>query len=322
MPNAGRCRNDRTGQVADGTPALSTRSYQLTGIALAVVATVAFALRPALIKIAYGYVRDPITLIALRMMFSLPFFLAAALWSARRAHAPRLSPRELVAVFGLGALGYYLASTLDFLGLLYVTAGVGRLLLFLYPTIVVLLSAAFFKKPIRRRDIVALIVTYAGVALVLSATVGGENLDLAAGAALVFGSAVAYAVYLVIGAEIAQRIGAIRFAALAVSAACLCCILQFLLLRPLSALALPNEVYGLIIVIAAVCTVFPVFMTAEALRRIGANQVAMIGAVGPVAAIVFGMILLGESMSAVQIGGAALVIGGVVLATVQPRAKG
>jgi len=300
---------------------LHSRRYRLIGIALALFGTVAFSLRPVLIKLAYGYVRDPITLIALRMMFALPFFLAAALWSARSVHAPVLSLRELLAVFGLGALGYYLASTLDFIGLQYVTAGVGRLLLFLYPTIVVLLSAAFFKKPVRRRDIAALIVTYAGVGLVLSAAVGGENLDLAAGAVLVFGSAFAYAVYLVIGAEVAQRIGAIRFAALAVSAACLCCILQFLLLRPLSALDLPHEVYALIVVIAVLCTVIPVFMTAEALRRIGANQVAMIGAVGPVTAIVFGAIMLDESMTVVQLCGAALVIIGVLLATVQPRAQ-
>jgi drug/metabolite transporter (DMT)-like permease len=301
---------------------LSSRSYRLTGIALALFGIVAFSLRPVLIKLAYEYVRDPITLIALRMAFALPFFLAVAVWSARGGRASMLGIRDLLAVFGLGALGYYLASTLDFIGLQYVTAGVGRLLLFIYPTIVVLLSAALFKKPVRPRDVAALIITYAGVALVLSAAVGGENPDLAAGAALVFGSAVAYAIYLVIGAEIAQRIGAIRFAALAVSAACLCSILQFLLLRPLSALALPHQVYGLMVIIAAVCTVIPVFMTVEALRRIGANQVAMIGAVGPVSAIVLGVIILDESMSLVQLAGAALVVLGVLLATTATRAAG
>jgi drug/metabolite transporter (DMT)-like permease len=119
---------------------------------------------------------------------------------------------------------------------------------------------------------------------------------------------------------VAQRIGAVRFAALAISVACLCCILQFLLLRPLSALALPKEVYGLMVIVAAVCTVIPVFLTAEALRRIGANQVAMIGAVGPVSAIIFGGIVLGESMAPIQLAGAALVIAGVLLATVQRRA--
>jgi drug/metabolite transporter (DMT)-like permease len=301
-------------------PPLPSRRYRLIGIALALFGTIAFSLRPVLIKLAYGYVLDPITLIALRMMFALPFFLAAALWSTR-GRASMLSIREWLAVFGLGAIGYYLASTLDFLGLQYVSAGVGRLLLFLYPTIVVLLSAGLFKKPIRRRDVAALVVTYAGVALVLSAAIGGENLDLATGAALVFGSAAAYAVYLVIGAEAARRIGAIRFAALAVSAACLCCILQFLLLRPLSALALPHQVYGLIVIIAAVCTVIPVFMTAEALRRIGANQVAMIGAVGPVSAIVLGAVILNEAMTLVQLAGAALVIVGVMLATVRGPAE-
>jgi len=299
---------------------LASRRHRLTGIALAFIAVAAFSLRPVLIKLAYGYVRDPITLIALRMAFSLPFFLAAALWSGRGRHARLLSVREFAVVFGLGVIGYYLASTLDFLGLQYVTAGVGRLLLFVYPTIVVLLSAAFFKKAIRKRDVAALFVAYAGVALVLSEAMGGENLDLPVGAALVFASALAYAVYLVIGAEVAQRIGAIQFAALAVSAACLCCILQFLLLRPLSALALPKVVYGLIVIIAAVCTVIPFFLTAEALRRMGANQVAMIGAVGPVSAIVFGGIVLDESMSPIQLAGAALVIVGVLLATVERQA--
>lgn len=299
---------------------MSDRAYRWSGVALALFAVVAFALRPVLIKVAYGYARDPITLIALRMTFSLPFFLATAIWSGRGGRSRPLTPRELGIVFGLGTLGYYLASTLDYVGLQYVTAGVGRLLLFLYPTIVLLLSAAFFKKPARRRDLIALLVTYAGVALVLSAAMGGENADLTLGAALVFGSAFAYAVYLVIGAEIAQHIGAIRFAALAVSAACLCCIVQFLLLRPLSALDLPAPVYGLSIVIAAVCTVIPVFMTAEALRRIGANHVAMIGAMGPVASIGFGYLILGESMTILQLGGAALVIGGVLLATVGGRA--
>ena len=300
-------------------PSPLSRRYRLTGITLALFATIAFSLRPVLIKLAYGYVRDPITLVALRMMFSLPFFLAAALWSARGGRASRLSLRELLAVFGLGAVGYYVASTLDYLGLQFVTAGIGRLLLFLYPTIVVLLSAVFFKRPVRRRDVAALLVSYTGVALVLSAAMGGENLDLAAGAALVFGSAVAYAVYLVIGAELTKRIGAIRFAALAVSAACFCSILQFALLRPLSALVLPHAVYGLTFIIAAVCTVIPVFMTAEALRRIGANQVAMIGGIGPVSAIVFGAVVLGESLTVIQLAGAALVILGVVLATVETR---
>lgn len=298
---------------------LPSRRYRIVGIALALFATVAFSLRPVLIKLAYGYVRDPITLVALRMMFSLPFFLAAALWSARSERASKLSTRELLAVFGLGAIGYYLASTLDYFGLQYVTAGVGRLLLFLYPTIVVLLSAVFFKKPVRGREMAALIVTYAGVALVLSAAMSGENLNLARGAVLVFGSAVTYAVYLVIGAELAKRIGAIRFAALAVSAASLCSILQFVVLRPVSALMLPREVYELTFIIAVISTVIPVFMTAEALRRIGANQVAMIGAVGPVSAIVFGAIILGESMAMIQLGGAALVVLGVVLATVETR---
>jgi drug/metabolite transporter (DMT)-like permease len=298
---------------------VSTSSYRAWGIVLALVGVLAFSVRPILIKLAYAYVTDPVTLIALRMVFSLPFFLAMALWARRdKARAP-LARRDLWAVFFLGFLGYYLASFLDFLGLQYISAGIGRLMLFLYPTITVLLSALFLGKFVSRRDIVALTICYAGLALVLSKGFSGENRHLMLGALLILGSAVCYAVYLVSSSQVVARIGSVRFTAYATGVASLLCILQFLLLRPLSALQLPPQVYGLAIAMALGCTVLPVFVTAEALRRIGANQVAIIGAAGPVTTIFLGWVGLEERMTLQQIVGAVLVLGGVMLVTIRPR---
>jgi drug/metabolite transporter (DMT)-like permease len=299
--------------------ALSPRSshYRGIGFLLAGMGVLSFSLRPIFIKIAYSYVRDPVTLIALRMVFSLPFFMAAAWWTQRRSSAMPISKRDAWSIVGLGIVGYYAASFLDFLGLQYIGAGLARLVLFMYPTLVVLLSWLFLRKTPRGVEIAALLLTYIGLALVLARAVSGQNEQLALGAGLVFGSAIAYSIYLVAGTEIIRRVGAMRFSAYALMIASACCILQFFLLRPLDALKLPWPVYGLAILIAVVCTVLPVFMTAEALRRIGASNVAIMGALGPVSAMLLGYVGLDEVMNPTQIFGAMLVLLGVVLVTLK-----
>ena len=293
-------------------------SYRVTGIALALAGVIAFSFRPVLIKLAYAYVVDPVTLIALRMIFSLPFFLIAA-WLTRGAGAA-IAPRDWLAVAFLGFLGYYASSFLDFLGLQYIAAGLGRLLLFIYPTIVVVLSALFLKKPVTRREVAALFITYLGLFLVLAHAFGAKHENVPLGAALVFASAALYAIYLVVGSQVVARVGSVRFTAYAMTIASACVITQFLALRPLSALDLPPQVYGLSIAMALGSTVLPVFMTSEALRRIGANHVAIIGAVGPVTTIFFGWIGLEETMTALQFAGALLVLVGVILVSLKPGA--
>ncbi|SMF86434.1 Threonine/homoserine efflux transporter RhtA [Azospirillum oryzae] len=286
----------------------------LAGLGLAVAGVIAFSLRPVIIKLAYRYNVDPVTLIMLRMVFALPFFLAMALWSGvKKGERAPIAGRDLALTVALGITGYYAASFCDFLGLRYVSAGMGRLLLFLYPTIVVVLSALFLGKRIGLREVVALVVSYAGVALVVWSEVGTGHPDFMTGAGLVFMGAFLYSIYLVGSSRVVQRIGSMRFTAYAMTAACLCCILQFLLLRPLSALDLPPAVFGLSVVMAVVCTVLPVLMTAEALRRVGPNLVALSGAIGPVAAAVFGYLVLAEPMGWLQLAGAALTVAGVMI---------
>jgi drug/metabolite transporter (DMT)-like permease len=296
-----------------------TRGWFVAGLLLAIGGVVFFSLRPIFIKLAYAHVTDPITLLALRMVFSVPFFIAAALWVRSGVEHRPLAGRELAAVVGLGILSYYAASFLDFLALQYIPAGLGRLLLFTYPTIVVLLSAALLGKRVTAREIVALVVTYAGLMLVFAHSLDGEQRDFWLGAGLAFASSVCYALYLVAGAEVITRVGSVRFTAYAMSAASAACIVQFLLLRPISALDLPAPVYGYAIAMAVLSTAVPVFMTSEALRRVGANTVAIIGALGPVTTIVFGWLGLEETMTPLQLAGSALVMVGVVVISLRPR---
>ena len=295
----------------------SAVSYRAIGFAMAIAGVVCFSLRPILIKLAYGYVVDPITLLALRMVFSLPFFLAAAVWVGRDQKRAPISRKDAWAVVFLGFLGYYFASFVDFLGLQYISAGLGRLILFIYPTLVVLLSMAFLRKRPTAREVVALGATYAGIALVMSNAMEGSGAHFALGVGLCFASAAGYAVYLVASSQVVQRVGSMRFTAYAMSVASAFCILQFLLLRPISALRMPGEVYGLAVAMALASTVLPVFITTEALKRIGANQVALLGALGPVTTIFFGWLGLDEGMAPVQLAGAALVLAGVVLVTLK-----
>jgi len=297
------------------------RAYVVAGVLLAIGGVVFFSLRPVIIKLAYAYVVDPVTLLALRMIFSMPFFLAAALWARGGSMLRPLSRRDLAAIAGLGLLSYYAASFLDFLGLQYINAGLGRLLQFIYPTVVVILSALFLGKRATRRDIAALVLTYFGLLLVFWHALGGEQQNLWLGAGLVFASATCYAVYLVAGSEVIARVGSVRFTAYAMVVASVACIAQFFVLRPLSALDLPVEVYGLAVAMALASTVIPGFMVAEALRRIGANKVAIIGALGPVTAIVLGYLGLDEIMTPLQIFGSALVLVGVVVISIKPAAQ-
>jgi drug/metabolite transporter (DMT)-like permease len=295
-----------------------TRGYLVAGVLLAIGGVVFFSLRPIFIKLAYAYVTDPVTLLALRMVFSVPFFIAAAVWvRSGTGHRP-LAPRQLAAVAALGILSYYGASFLDFLALQYIPAGLGRLLLFTYPTIVVILSAVLLARRVTAREIVALALTYAGLALVFAQSLGGEHVNFWLGAALAFASSLCYALYLVAGSEIIARVGSVRFTAYAMSAASAACILQFLALRPLAALDLPAPVYGYAVAMAVLSTAVPVFMTSEALRRIGANTVAIIGALGPVTTIAFGYLGLEEVMTPQQLAGSLLVLVGVVVISLRP----
>lgn len=285
--------------------------------ALCVVGSaVAFSAKAVIAKVGYRHGADPSTLLALRMGFSLPFFVAAALLTSRgRAPLPR---SELGKIVGLGVLGYYLASVLDFYGLVHISAGLERLILFVYPTLVVLLSAWLFKTPITRRTLWALGLTYGGVLLaVKTETQGASGEGLWLGVALIFGCALSYAAYLVGSGRLIPRVGSLRFTALAMIVSTAAMMVHFWVVGGHFG-GHPAPVYAVGALLALVCTVLPVFLLAEGIRRIGAGPAAIIGAVGPVSTIALAHWVLGEPVHLVQGIGTTLVLVG---ATVTARGR-
>jgi drug/metabolite transporter (DMT)-like permease len=289
------------------TPA--ARQVFVSGLALAMAGSVMFSAKAIVVKLAYRHGVDAATLLALRMLISLPFFVAALWWTSRGAAA--LSRREHVLLVVIGLLGYYLASYLDFLGLQYISAALERLILYLNPTLVLLLSVLVLRRPVTRIDLVALALSYGGILLVFWHDVRLEADGVALGAALVFGAAASYAVYLVLSGELVRKVGAIRLTAYAMCVATAGVLAQFVILRPLASLAQPAPVLWLSLVNAVLCTVLPVFATMMAVARIGAGSVALAGMIGPVSTIALGYVLLGEPVSGWQVAGTALVLAGV-----------
>lgn len=286
------------------------RAAYLGGLAIAVGGAVLFSTKAVVAKLLYRYQIDAVTLIAFRMLFSLPVFAAVAVWKMRAG--PPLGKADRWRVVGLGLVGYYLSSFLDFLGLQYISVGLERLILFLTPTFVLLISTLFLKQHISRRQWLALLTSYAGIVLVfLHDLQGGGNVVL--GASLVLGSAAAYAAYLLLSGEMVQRLGSLRLVAYAMCVSSAACIGQFFLLRPAAMLLQPMPVYGLSLVNGIFCTVLPVFMTMIAVQRIGAGTASQAGMIGPVSTLFLGALILGEPVTDWQLGGTALVLAGIYL---------
>ena len=289
-----------------------SRAAYLGGLAIGIGGAVLFSAKAVVAKLLYRYHMDAVTLIAFRMLFSLPVFAAIALWQMRKG--PPLAQADRWRIVGLGLIGYYLSSFLDFLGLQYITVGLERLILFLTPTFVLLASALWLKPHISRRQWLSLFTAYAGIVLVfLHDLQGGAGSHVALGSLLVLGSAVAYAAYLLGSGEMVRRLGSLRLVSYAMCVSSAACIGQFFLLRPASLLLQPLPVYGLSLINGLLCTVMPVFMTMLAVQRIGAGAASQAGMIGPVSTLFLGALILSEPVTSWQLGGTALVLAGIYL---------
>ena len=286
---------------------------------LAIFGAISFSGKAIIVKFAYRYGVDAVTLIMYRMLFALPLFLILAWWSGR-GKSP-LTWRDARAVAGLGFCGYYLSSFLDFAGLRYISASLERLILYLNPTLVLGLGVFLFRRKVTRSQITALAVSYAGVLCVFGKEVTLQGANVPLGATLVFGSAVSYAVYLAYSGEEVKRLGALRLTGLATSVACIICIAQFFVLRPYSAMAVAPQVLWLSALNATACTFAPVLMVMMAIERIGASLTAQTGAIGPLSTILMAVILLGEPFTAWAAAGTVLVIAGIWLLLRQPASR-
>ncbi|WP_353395565.1 DMT family transporter [Hydrogenophaga sp. 5NK40-0174] len=309
--------------MASSTAPTSSNAHpQLaSGLMFAAAGAIAFSGKAIIVKLAYRYDVDAVTLIMYRMLFALPLFIGLAWWASRHQRnaagelAAPISWPDKLGIVGLGLTGYYLASFLDFLGLQYISASLERLILYLNPTLVLLLGWVVYRKRVTGMQLLAMAVSYAGVLLVFGHEVDFNGSNVWLGAALVFASAVSYAIYLVFSAEMLKRIGSMRLVGLASCVACVLCLVQFAMLRPLSAAMVAPEVIWLSILNAVACTFTPVILVMLGVERLGASLASQTGMLGPMSTIAMGVIILDETFNAWILAGTVLVLSGVFLVT-------
>ncbi|MGV3503048.1 MAG: DMT family transporter [Adhaeribacter sp.] len=294
---------------------------QVMGALLIFLSAVCFSSKAVIVKLAYHYPVDAVSLLTLRMFFSVPVFVLTGYFSRRKNPAPAvLTRRDYCWLVIMGLVGYYLSSLFDFLGLQYITAGLERLILFIYPTLVVLLSALFLGKPITRSQVLALVLTYAGVLLVLLGDVHVESrANMLKGGLLVFISAFTYATYLMGSGQLIPRFGTVRFTSYAMTLAALGVFGHYLAAGEQSLLQLPLPVYGYAFLMAMVATVAPAYLLSAGIERVGAGNASIIASIGPISTIFLAYIFLGERVSLVQLLGTGIVLAGILLITLRKQ---
>ena len=295
-----------------------TADRKTSGLLLALLGAMAFSGKAIIVKLAYRYGVDAVMVIMLRMLFALPIFAAMAWWASRGQ--ARLGARDWLGVLGLGVTGYYLASFLDFVGLQYITASLERLILYLNPTLVMLLGWLLYRRPWTRVQLAGMAVSYAGVLLVFGQELRLEGSNVPLGALLVFVSTISYALYMVYSGQLVRRLGSLRLVGLATSVACVLCIAQYLVLRPVAdVFTVAPEVIWLSLLNALLCTAVPVLLVMMAIERVGAAATSQAGMVGPISTIMLGVWLLGEPFTLWLAAGTVLVIAGIFVFTRSAR---
>lgn len=298
-------------------------SQKLFGVLIATVGVICFSTKSVFIKLAYAYDIDTISLLSLRMLFAFPFYFVFLL--VRRKQLKTLSTGDITKTIVLGLLGYYLASWLDFKGLSYVSASIERLILFTYPTFVVLISRIFYKIQLNKNQWVALLLTYIGIVIIVlynDRLTEGLQFDYYLGILFVLSSALAYAAYLVVGGTLIAKVGAINFTNIAMLSSTTGVLVHKMLSSQQSLTQFDTPVYHYSLIMAILATVIPSFLISEGIKRIGASNTAIVGGVGPVSTLILAYLFLGETINTYQVIGTLFVMIGVVAISLpQQRSK-
>lgn len=297
-------------------------TISLVGFLIAFVGAILFSTKAIIVKKAFADVQvDALTLLAIRMVFSLPFYLVAAFFITTNKANIKLTGKEWMYIIALGLFGYYLSSLFDFIGLQYISAGLERLILFLYPSFAVLINASFFKQEIKRIQGLALVITYIGIGIAyfgeLQIDTGNPNFYW--GSFLIFLCSVTYASYIAGSGYVIPKVGASKFTAYAMLTSTGGVLLHYLLRGQYDVLQHTEGLWWYGVLLALIATVIPTFMLSYALKKIGANNVAIISSVGPVSTIVQAHFVLGEPIFTEQVIGTVLVLIGVLLLSIKPK---
>lgn len=282
------------------------------GVVFAILGVVLFSAKAVMVKMAYTYQVDHLTLLLFRMGFAFPFYLIIALVTKPQPNQ-QVTTKDYVWLVLFGFLGYYLASLFDFMGLQYLKAGLERIILFIYPTIVVLLSWLFFKKKLTRQQFSAILITYVGVLITFWDEIGISGDAVYWGGFLIFLSAFTYAAYLVGSGWLIPKFGVLRFTSYAMLVSTLCIAVHYAMVADFDLFDYPAEVYYLGLAMAVFSTLLPSFLVSAAIKRLGASTFSIFGSLGPVSTIILAFLFLDERVTTLQIFGMLVVIAGVTL---------
>lgn len=288
----------------------------ITGFFITLLGAIFFSTKAIFVKLAFHATRvDAVTLLSMRMLFSLPFYLAAVLMVANKENKQPLTRRDQLLILIMGIFGYYLSSLFDFVGLQYVSAGLERLILFLYPTFAVLINTFYFKSKLSKIQIIALILTYFGIGI---AYFGEVQLDTSNpkfffGSVMIFLCAITYSFYIVGTGRMVQKVGVTRYTAYTMLAATAGVFINFLATHSIRSIPFTMELTWYGIALAIVATVLPSFLMSNGIKRIGSNNVSVITSIGPISTILQAHFFLGEQIITAQIIGTGFVIAGVIL---------
>ncbi len=292
---------------------VSDHRKSIIGCTFVLLAATGFSAKAVLIKLAYGASSkiDPITLMGLRMLLALPFFLMVAAWGDKNGSSQDLQTKDWLMIFGLGILGYYLASYLDFEGLQYIPAGLERVIVFMYPTFVVIFSAVLYRRTVSQSQAIALVLSYTGMLLVFMDSMSIDSSQVWLGSSLVLSSAIVFAFFMMGSGFMIKRIGSRRFTAYSMTVACLATGMHYMTQHGLNPLEISTEIYWLALMMAIFSTVMPAFLMNAGIRRIGVDTASIISSAGPIGTLVLAFLLLGEEVTVVQFFGTLFVLAGV-----------
>jgi drug/metabolite transporter (DMT)-like permease len=302
----------------------NNKSYFFWGVIIALLGAICFSTKAIFVKLAYRNTTvDAIALLALRMLFSLPFFVASAAVSSSKKENVRFTAYQWIAIAGIGCLGYYVSSLLDFLGLQYVSAGIERLILFIYPTLVLMISAFVFNVRITRPQWIAIVITYFGLLLAFwgEADFDTTNPDFYKGVFYIFCCAITYAIYIVGSGRIIPHVGATKFNSYAMSFASIGVLLHYLFTSNVSLFNFEPLVYVYSIGMAILSTVIPSYLVTQGIKRIGSDNAAIVGSIGPVSTILQAYFVLGEPILILQIAGTGFILFGILMVSRKTKSQ-
>jgi len=287
------------------------------GVFLGIIGIVLFSSKAVMVKLAYQYQVDAISILLLRMLFSLPFYIVIALIYRKQNNNIRLYPKNYIWLIFFGITGYYLASFFDFVGLSFIKASLERIILFLYPTIVLILNRIFLKRAITKMQFLAIMISYFGIIITFWDEVSSLGNDVYLGGFFVLLSALTYASYLVGSGWLIPKFGVVKFTSYAMIVSCICVFIHYGLSYKTDLLNYPWQVYVLGMLIAVFATVIPSFLVSASIKYISSSNFAIIAGIGPISTIALAIVFLDESLTSLQLFGTLIVIFGILLISVK-----